>query len=112
MTWNNRFGKFNARKVRDDNYLFDSKAEHKRYLELKLLVQAKEINDLQVHPVFDLIVCEKLICRYEADFGYFDTTSSRMIYEDVKGHPMPEFKLKLKLFKVLYPDTELRIIAA
>ena len=111
MSWN-RFGKFNARKVREDNYLFDSKTEHKRYLELKLLIHAKEIADLQVHPVFDLIVHEKLICRYEADFGYFDKSVSRMVYEDVKGHPMPEFKLKLKLFKVLHPDKELRILQA
>ena len=46
--------KYNAKRVKRDGYTFDSKAEAKRYWELKQLEKAQEIAFLEVHPKFIL----------------------------------------------------------
>jgi hypothetical protein len=109
QSWN-RFGKYNAQKVKDDNITFDSKLEHKRYLELKILLRTKEISDLEIHPIFDLLVCGVKVAKYEADFGYTDEKTGKKVYEDSKGFENDLFKLKFKLMKAIYPDLDLRII--
>ena len=48
--------KFNAIKQTYKGEVFDSKKELKRYVELEYLLKAKEINDLELHPKFDLMV--------------------------------------------------------
>lgn len=45
-----RKNKFNRRKVTDDGITFDSKAEHKRYVELKELKSRGQILDFAHHP--------------------------------------------------------------
>lgn len=106
----NRFGKYNAKKVRDDGFLFDSKSEHKRYLELKLLIKAREISQLEVHPIIALEIDRKPVCRYEADFSYTDMKTGKTVWEDVKGWPTDVFKLKVKLLAILRPDIDLRVL--
>lgn len=103
--------KYNAKHVRDDGILFDSKKEHKRYCELKLLKAAKKIAGLDVHPKFNLKVNDKLVCVYEADFVYLDLETQKLVYEDVKGFSNAVFKLKHKLFSALHPDIDLRVLA-
>ena len=51
-----------------DGYRFDSKAEARRYSELRLLVLAKEITELQVHPRIPLVVSGVHVADYIGDF--------------------------------------------
>lgn len=84
-----RFGrknKFRAVAVTIDGIRFASKKEAARYNELKLLEKAKEIFGLEVHPRFRIVVNDKRICTYVADFRYWDERSGRDRVEDVKGY--------------------------
>lgn len=102
--------KYNARHVREDGYLFDSKAEHRRYSELKRLQKAKLIEGLEVHPKFRAAIGGVKICVIELDFRYFDKTKNRLIYEDVKGVDTSMSRLKRKILKALYPEVELYLL--
>jgi hypothetical protein len=77
--------KYHARKMRDDNYVFDSMVEHRRYCELRLLLRAGEITDLVVHPAYEIKVNGVKIARYTADFRYLAVKTQQEIVEDVKG---------------------------
>ena len=84
--------KFNAQKVEMDGMTFDSKKEHKRYIELKAMQQRGEIRDLQHHTKFELAPKTKLegekrakpALRYYADFTYYNTRGEYIV-EDVKS---------------------------
>ena len=104
--------KYHARQVKDDGHVFDSRAEHRRYGELKLMQKARLIEDLEVHPRFAAIVNNQKICVVELDFRYFDKTKNKTIYEDVKGLDTPISKLKRKLLKALFPEVELYVLTA
>jgi hypothetical protein len=97
-----------------DGYLFDSKAEARRYADLKLLERSGEIMCLDVHPVYILqdsfVYKGKIIqpIRYEADFGYIE--NGKKVIEDVKGVRTAVFLIKQKMFWKRYPEIELRII--
>lgn len=98
--------KYRAKKITADGITFDSLIEHRRYQELKLMERAGEIGHLTVHPVFDLVVAGKLVCRYEADFDYTSYRGEyRKVTEDVKGMrsgpAWTTFRLKAKLFEAL-----------
>lgn len=90
-----------------DGITFDSKAEAKRYMELKLLERAGEIENLTLQPKFDCIIDAKKVCSYRADFSYFTRTPSglgeKRVVEDVKGYKTSVYKLKKKLVEALYP---------
>lgn len=95
-----RNSKYNARKVEIDGYKFDSQAEARRYDELKTLVRAKAIKDLEIHPAFPVIINGKKICKYIADFRYTDTKTRCRIVEDVKSpatRKIAAYRLKKKL---------------
>lgn len=98
-------GKYNNIRVEDDSYTFDSKAEHRRYLQLKLLQAGGAISGLRVHPRYKLPQC-----TYVGDFEY--TEENHLVCEDVKGAMTAIFKLKAKLFREQYPDIELKITKA
>jgi len=96
-------------KCEADGLRFDSKKELARYQDLKILLRAGEIRDLQVHPHFDLVVDGYKVCRYEADFAYFPTDAKgvhQRVVEDVKGvrkgGAWEKFRIKVKLFRALY----------
>lgn len=96
--------KYRNEQCRVDGYLFDSKAEARRYGELKLLEMAGEVRQLIVHPIYQIKINGCQICAYEADFQYFDN-SRRRIVEDVKSpvtEKLPTFQMKRKLMKALY----------
>lgn len=84
--------KFNAQKVELDGMTFDSKKEHKRYIELKAMQQRGEIFGLEHHTKFELAPKTKLegekrvkpALRYFADFTYYIITG-QYIVEDVKS---------------------------
>jgi hypothetical protein len=48
--------KYHARKTELDGYIFDSKAEARRYSELKLLEVAGKISNLQLQPKYPIVV--------------------------------------------------------
>lgn len=105
--------KYGAVKTLVDGIKFDSKAEARRYYELKLLQQAGEITELELQPKFPLRVVSTtgtvlgaakaltgthrdIIGTYIADFAYRDRTERRIV-EDVKGMktlPLSRWKMK------------------
>ena len=90
-----------------DAGMADSKAEARRWEELRLQERAGVIQDLRFHPRYTLAAD----IVYEADSSY--TEQGRQIVEDVKGGratQTPAFKMKAKLFRVAFPDAELRIV--
>ena len=94
--------KYNARKVVDDGITFDSQAEHRRYCELRLLQQAGQIANLQVHVPYQIVLNDVKIARYVADFVYDDLETGQRRIEDVKGMRTDVYKLKKKLVEAQY----------
>lgn len=88
--------------------LFDSKAEMKRWQQLKLLEFAGNIKNLERQPVFILADAfvdnegkKQRAIKYVGDFRY--TEGERVVVEDVKGFWTQTAKLKVKLFRQKYP---------
>lgn len=102
--------KYGAKPTIVDGIRFASKAEARRYGDLKLLEKAGEIRQLKLQPRYPIEVNLKLICTYVGDFSYREKGSPYEIVEDVKGYPTPEFKLKAKLFAACHADKQLRVI--
>jgi dsDNA-binding SOS-regulon protein len=88
-----------------DGITFDSKAEAKRYEELKMLQQAGEIIGFNRQPSF---VLDNQGTRYRPDFIVAD--GKGVWVEDVKGIETPVFKLKRKMWIEKYPWLPLVII--
>jgi len=97
--------KYHNVKITIDGIEFDSKAEARRYTELKLLKQAGEIKGFGIQPSFVLPGG----IRYRADFIVCDKGGLIRV-EDVKGVCTKEFSLKQKLWKDSYPWLELRLM--
>ena len=90
-----------------DGIVFDSKAEMKRYNELKLMERNGDIRDLRLQPQFDCVVNGIKVCFYKADFWYWDCRKPEgIIVEDVKGcrkgAAYSMFRLKAKLVEALH----------
>ena len=106
--------KYRNKKTIIDGIEFDSKAEAKRYSELKLLERAKKISNLELQPCFILQPSFKKNGKtyrkieYIADFQYEE--NGQVIVEDVKGVFTKEFQIKRKLFEYKYLDLEIKII--
>lgn len=97
--------KFHARSHTDDDGRFHaSKAEGKRWHELKLMHRAGRITNLIHQPTFDLEINGVLICRYRADAEYLDADGKRVI-EDTKGVVTPVYRIKRKLMAALHGIT-------
>lgn len=122
MAWKN-YGNFNRKinnkynnlKTYRDGIAFDSKREAIRYTQLKLLLDAGEISDLERQVKFVLIPTQrepdiigprggrkpgKLIekeCFYVADFVYIDNRTGEKVIEDTKGMRTPDYLIKRKL---------------
>ena len=92
--------KYNAVKTEVDGFVFDSKAEARRYSELKLLERVGEIEKLELQPKFPIVVNGKKIATYIADFKYISYGS--LVIEDVKGMKTPIYRLKKKLVEAIY----------
>lgn len=115
--------KYGNRKATVDGITFDSRREARRYCELKLMLKAKEITDLQLQVKFELIpeqrepaterykagknkgefkpgkLIEKPIV-YIADFVY--KQNGEMIVEDAKGLKTREYIIKRKLMRYIH----------
>ena len=76
--------KYNAKKQVYKGLKFDSKKEFHRYLVLEKMLSDKSITDLELQPIYPLMVNGIKIGRYTADFRYKDQ-SGETIIEDVKS---------------------------
>jgi hypothetical protein len=103
--------KYGAIRTEVDGVTFASRAEARRYVELKLLERAGEIECLELQPRYLLVVNGVKIGAYVGDFKYLDTRTGRRTVEDVKGVKTPVFRLKSKLVKALY-DIDIVEVAA
>ena len=90
----NSKSKYRANKVSIDGHTFDSQKEADYYCELKIKLQAKEINGFCLQPTF--ILAPKL--KYKADFIVFHKDNSTEII-DVKGVKTKEYIAKKKVFE-------------
>jgi len=121
MRGRGRYG--NVQKPVIDGHRFDSKYESERYLELKLLEKAGEIEQLKVQPSFPIIIGGVPIritskrywtlgrqMVYIADFQYRDVKRKKTIIEDAKmqsGHRTEVYKIKRALMQAMgYHITE------
>ena len=108
--------KYGAVAICEDGYRFASKAEARRYGELRQSERAGAIAALEVHPRY--VLQEAFLSHgepiqaihYEADFAY--TEGERRVVEDVKGVATAVFKLKAKMFRLRYPELEFRVVPA
>ncbi len=124
--------KYNAQKVTTDGITFDSKAEERRYWQLK---KDNNIERVQVHPKFLIFpetrkcvncgknfdqkyskcpICDRKLVvfreiSYVADFQV-TYKNEKVSVEDVKGVETEAFKLKRKLFEAAYPHLTLSIV--
>lgn len=96
--------KYGAKKTVVDGIEFDSRKEANRYAELKLLLMAKKIINLEMQKKFVLIPSQKIDgkvvereCSYVADFVYIDTETSKTVVEDTKGFKTKDYIIKRKL---------------
>lgn len=103
-----RQNKYGNQKITVDNILFDSKGEANRYIELKRLLRAGEISNLELQKAFELAPTVRSSSKtlskiqYKADFCYFDKKYNRIVVEDFKGKETPEYKIKRQLFILHY----------
>ena len=100
--------KYGAIRTEVDGITFASKAEARRYSQLRLLEQAGEIAYLELQPAYPLVVNGLSVGRYVADFRYLDRVTGEWVTEDVKGGAATKtavYRLKAKLVKALYGIT-------
>jgi len=106
--------KYRAVKETVDGITFASKAEARRYAELKLLEKAGVIRDLRLQPEF--VLCPLMmnmqivpLGKYRGDFAYEqhdDMTDEWVtIVEDVKGFKTPLYRWKKKHVEAQYGIT-------
>lgn len=118
--------KYHNQKVSLDGYKFDSEKEAARYCQLKLLLRAGKISNLQLQKEYELIpaqyvkvptnefytrgerkgerktksVCVEKAVKYFADFVY--TENGKTVVEDTKGVRTDTYKIKRKLMLYRY----------
>ena len=94
--------KYGAVPTEVDGIRFASKAEAKRYGELKLRERAGEIAGLVLQPRFPLTVNGVKIGTYVGDFLYYDKDCQVTTVEDVKGVATPVYRIKRRLMQALH----------
>lgn len=103
--------KYGAVKTQIDGHTFASKAEARRFAQLKELERIGEIDSLELQPRYELAPGVKFSgaaratppLRYFADFRYRDR-SGRIVVEDVKGASKNTegFRIKKHLLLVIH----------
>ena len=99
----------NKKMVSADGFMFDSKAEHRRWTELKWLEQAGEISELQRQVAYVLAPAVRMgasqrlkpAMKLVVDFQYRDS-KGKLVLEDTKGVVTEAFRIKAHLLKDRY----------
>lgn len=106
--------KYGNKKVEVDGIKFDSKAEAKMYRQLKELELSNDIEDLIIHPKYELFPKLKLrdgttqrAISYSADFQFYDNRQKRLRVVDCKGWKTQMYALRKKLFNYVFADSGL-----
>jgi hypothetical protein len=105
--------KYHNRRTTIDGITFDSQAEARRYEQLRLLQQAGDISELNVHERIVIVPAECIdgklehALHYEADFIYVSSDGWRVV-EDVKGAQTPLFRLKWRLVRQRWAGLKVR----
>lgn len=94
--------KFNAVRTEIDGIKFASKAEAKRFVELRILERAGHISHLALQPRYELSVAGVKLGVYVGDFVYFDKDLRRSVCEDVKGFKTALYRWKKKHVEAQY----------
>jgi hypothetical protein len=107
--------KFGNQKVEIDGYTFDSKKEGQHYLLLKMRQRMKEIDRLELQPVFPIYIETpdrgRIVCGdFTADFRYwelFKDGTERLRVDDVKSTvtKTEAYQLRKKLVEAIYSIT-------
>lgn len=104
--------KYGAKPTTVDGIRFASKAEAKRYGELRLLEKAGAIRGLVCQPRYDIYTLKfqaapVKVAFYKADFRYLVPVLNgwKSIVEDVKGVRTEAYRLKKKLVEAQYGIT-------
>ena len=94
--------KYHSRKITRDGETFDSIKEYRRWCELKLMVKAGAVADLQRQVKFELIPSQRIDGKvverpvtYIADFVYWN--GKEYVVEDTKGFKTKDYIIKRKL---------------
>lgn len=89
-----------------DGIQFDSRAESRRWCDLKLMEKCGAIHDLERQVSYSLPVHGEIVARYRADFVY-RTSDGDVVVEDVKSvaSMTPVYRLKKKLMKAIWGIT-------
>lgn len=101
----NKRSKYGNEKHEIDGILFDSRKEAKRYGELKMMLKAGKIGQLELQKMYELKVEGQRVCKYYADFVYMVMATGETVVEDVKSEATrlkPSYRLKKKLMKAIY----------
>lgn len=110
--------KYGNQRVTDaDGQKFDSKAEHRHWGHLQMLLKAGKITQLERQVPFELappVVLQgrkKRALRYLADFVYVDAETGERVVEDVKGAVTDVWRVKKHLMMSVH-GIEVREIRA
>ena len=99
-----RRSKYGAIRTTVDGIVFASKAEARRYGELRLMEKAGQISNLELQPRLSISIKGIHICNVLFDFLYFTGGPGTWQdhYEDVKGRDNALSRLKRKLVEAQY----------
>jgi len=99
-----------GKKTEYGGVIYDSPDEARFAQDLDARRLAGEVFGWTYHPPpMPLVVNGHLIARWHPDFVYIKTGTVEPIYVEVKGRWKAESKLKMKLFRALYPYHRLEI---
>lgn len=102
--------KYNAQKRTYKGVVYHSAREAAYASDLDIRVMAGELKEWRGQIPFDLVVNGVKICRYTIDFLEIGS-DGKEVYVEVKGYATREWKLKWKLFSVLFPDLDKKVVA-
>ena len=99
--------KYGNKKVEVNGILFDSKREARRYLDLRAMEIAGQIQNLRLQVKYELLPSQRINGRvverevtYVADFVY--EQNGEAVVEDSKGHRTKDYILKRKLMLYIH----------
>jgi len=78
--------------------MFDSGLEETRYRELTILQNIGDIEQLKLHPKFDIYVRNIKVTTYTPDIQYFIPEQKLWVIEECKGYFHKADRLRFKIF--------------
>jgi len=104
-----RQGKFNAKKTEYEGETYDSGLEARYAMVLADQRKWDEITGFERQVKYQLLVNNILICTHVVDFRVTYPDGHTELHE-VKGYATPQWRIKVKLFRALFPDLIYRVI--